>query len=77
MKVIVAEVTSTVRNILEEVRLGRREGLDRPSVANLDDIHVIPKAVLGDLIEELGPTRVRELKRALGCALDWAELKVL
>jgi mRNA interferase MazF len=76
-KVIVAEVTSTIRGIPQEVTLGRREGLQHPSVANLDNVHVVPKAFLGDRIGELGGGRNREVKRALGYALDWAELKIL
>jgi mRNA interferase MazF len=76
-KVIVAEVTSTIRGIPQEVSLGRREGLPHPSVANLDNVHVVPKALLGDRIGELDGARNREVKRALGYALDWPELKVL
>jgi mRNA interferase MazF len=76
-KVLVAEVTSTIRSIPQEVRLGRPDGLTRPSVANLDNIHVVPKAALGDRLSLLSPDRVREVKRALGYALDWPELKVV
>lgn len=76
-KVIVAEVTSTVRSIPQEVRLGRPEGLARESVANLDNVHVVPKKVLGEVIGQLSASRRREVKRALGYALDWPELKVL
>lgn len=76
-KVIVAEVTTTVRGIPQEVPLGRREGLTRSSVANLDNVHVVAKARIGDLIGTLGGDRHREVKRALGYALDWPELKVL
>jgi mRNA-degrading endonuclease toxin of MazEF toxin-antitoxin module len=38
------QITSTVREIPEEVRLGKEEGLSRPSVVNLDNVHVVPKA---------------------------------
>jgi mRNA interferase MazF len=76
-KVIVAEVTSTIRGIPEEVPLGPPEGLTRASVVNLDNVHVVPKAALGDRIGGLGHGREREVKRALGYALDWPELKVL
>ena len=76
-KVIVAEVTTTVRGIPQEVPLGRREGLDRPSVANLDNVHVVAKARLGDLVGAIGNARHAEVKRAFGYALDWPELKVL
>lgn len=76
-KVIVAEVTSTIRGIPQEVALGRDEGLSRPSVANLDNVHVVAKAILGDVIGALSSNRARDVKRALGYALDWPELKVL
>jgi mRNA-degrading endonuclease toxin of MazEF toxin-antitoxin module len=46
-------------------------------VANLDNIHVVPKSVLDRPIGSLPLYRHREIKRALGYALDWAELKVL
>lgn len=75
-KVIVAEITTTIRNIPQEVELGWREGLPRPSVANLDNLHVVAKARLGEPIGVLDPRRSREVKRALGYALDWPELKI-
>ena len=76
-KVIVGEVTSTIRGIPEEIAVGRPEGLTRPSVVNLDNLHVIAKSRLGSRLGALAPDRVREIKRALGYALDWPELKVL
>jgi mRNA interferase MazF len=76
-KVIVAEVTSTIRGIPEEVRVGRREGLRRQSVVNLDNVHVIPREMLGDRLGALPADRQREIRRALGYALDWPELKIL
>lgn len=74
-KVIVAEVTTTIREIAQEVVLDREEGLVRKSVANLDNIHVIPTSILGDRLGALGPHREREVKRALGHALGWRELQ--
>lgn len=76
-KVIVAEVMTTVRDIVQEVRLGRDEGLKSDSVANLDNIHVIPKSIIGTRIGELAPRRQREVKRALGFVLGWPELQSL
>lgn len=76
-KIIVAEVTTTVRNIPQEVTLSRREKLFRNSVANLDSIHVVPVASIAELIGALAPARHNEVKRALGYVLDWPELKVL
>jgi mRNA interferase MazF len=76
-KLIVAEITRTIRGIPEEVPLGEAEGLPGPSVANLDDIHVVPKRLLEVRIGQLPPSRAREVKVALGFALAWPELKVL
>jgi mRNA interferase MazF len=76
-KVIVAEITTTIRRIPQEVMLGPAEGLARASVANLDNIHVILKSIVGDRIGRVERSREREVKRALGYALDWIELKVL
>jgi mRNA interferase MazF len=76
-KVIVAEVTTTVRGIPQEVSLGRKEGLRRASVANLDNLHVVPVRRLGDRLGAVAVARHRDIKRALGYALGWPELKVL
>jgi mRNA interferase MazF len=56
-KVMVAEVTTTIRGIPQEVPLGRREGLERPSVANLDNVHVVARSRLSELIGALGSDR--------------------
>lgn len=76
-KVIVAEVTATIRGIPQEVGVGRKEGLPRSSVVNLDNVHVVVKSVLGERIGALSRGRERDVKRALGYALDWEELKSL
>jgi mRNA interferase MazF len=76
-KVIVVEITSTVRGIPQEVPLGKKEGLQHLSVANMDNLHVVPKSLLGDRIGMVGSGREAEIKRALGYALDWPELKML
>ncbi len=76
-KVLVAEVTSTVREIPQEVSVGPDEGLSTKSVVNLDNIHVVPKGFLAEQIGSIPVVRQREVKRALGYALDWPELKVL
>jgi mRNA interferase MazF len=76
-RVIVAEITSTVRTIPVEVILGRAEGLPHRSVANLDNVHVVAKERLDKRIGALPPSRTSEVKRALGYALGWEELKLL
>lgn len=76
-KLIVAEITTTIRDIPQEALLGSIEGLSEPSVANLDNIHVVTKTRLGSLVGILRPHRQIEVKRAMGYASDWPELKVL
>lgn len=76
-KIIVAEITTTIRNIPQEVQLGRSEGMRQRCVANLDNVHVILKSALRERAGAVAPSRQREIKRALGYALDWAELKIL
>jgi mRNA interferase MazF len=75
-KAIVAEITTNIRGIPQEVPVGEPEGLV-PSVANLDNIHVVAKHLLVSRAGVLAPAREREVKRALGYALDWAELKIV
>jgi mRNA interferase MazF len=73
-RVLVAEVTSTVRGIPQEVLLGRREGLPRRGVANLDALRTVPRACLGSRVGRIAAGRHVEVKRALGHVLHWAEL---
>ena len=68
-KVIVCEITSTIRGIPQEVAVGRAEGLGRTSVANFDNVHVVATAALGERIGAVATQREREVKRALGHAL--------
>ena len=60
----------------QEVPVGEPEGLVL-SVVNFDNIHVVAKHLLSSRVGVLAAEREREVKRALGYALDWAELKVL
>lgn len=75
-KVVVAEVTTTVRGIPQEVPPGEAEGV-APTVANLDNLHVVAKRLLSARAGALPPSREVEVKRALGYALGWIELKAL
>jgi mRNA interferase MazF len=73
-KVLAAEVTTRVRGIAQEVRLGPRDAMPKPCAAKLDNIHLVPTAAIGPLITTLRPERVVEVKRALGHVLSWSEL---
>jgi len=76
-RVIVVEIASTIRNIPVEVGVGPTEGLRHRSVANFDNVHVVAKERLVSRIGSLKPRRVGEVKRALGFALDWPQLKAV
>ena len=68
--VVVAEITSTVREIPSEVGLGKREGLPRPCAANLDNINTVPKSALDERPAGcLAAGRIPELDDALRFAL--------
>jgi hypothetical protein len=43
----------------------------------MDNLHVIPKSLMGDRLGMVGAGRESEVKRALGYALDWSELKII
>lgn len=73
-RVLAVEVTSKIRGIPQEVVLGRREGMPRRCVANLDNLRSVSVASLRDRIGLLPATRVLDVKRALGYALGWIEL---
>ena len=72
-KFLAVEITSNIRNIVEEVPLGRPEGLPRPCVANCDNIRTVAREALEKRIGRLAPGRAAELKRAVGHALSWNE----
>ncbi len=76
-RVLVAEVTTTVRGIPQEVTLGRREGLPRLCVANLDALRQMPRALLAERIGRVSHARETDVKRALGHVLHWPELTSL
>ncbi len=73
-KFIAVEITSTVRDIASEIRLGPDEGLPRECVANCDSLRMVPKTSLAARAGRLDPERWIEVKHALGAALGWREL---
>lgn len=72
--IMVVEVTTTVRDIPQELRLTARGGLPRRCVANFDNLHTVPRAALQARIGCLARSRIAEVKRAVGYALGWPEL---
>ena len=73
-KFMVAEITTTIRDIPVEVPLGRLEGLGKPCVANCDNLRTVPRESLSERISRLPPHRSSEVKRAVGYAFGWSEL---
>jgi mRNA interferase MazF len=76
-RVLVVEVTTTIRGIPQEVGLHEREGLPRRCVANLDAMRTVPRSTLVKRAGRLAASRHVEVKRALGHVLHWPELSGL
>ncbi len=68
-RVLVAPVTTRVRDLPSELALGSAEGLPVPSVASFDNIRPFPKAMLVRRLGALG-ARQHEICRAAGATLD-------
>ena len=67
--IIVTPLTTRVRGIRAEVRLGPEDGLPRPSVANLDVITTVPKSGLERYITTLGAAKLQAVDAAIHFAL--------
>jgi mRNA interferase MazF len=73
--ITVAQITTTIRNMASEVVLTPGEdGVFAECVVNADSIQTIQKAELGDLITELSPDRMREVRAAIEFALGFDAL---
>lgn len=57
--VVVAPVTSTIRDIPTCISVGAGEGIDHDSVATFDNLAAVPKSVLTKRLGELGGGRQR------------------
>lgn len=73
-KYIVAEITTTIRDIPVEVRLGKGERMSKACVVNCDNIRTVPKSALLEKISSVSARRIGEIKRAVGYAFHWNEL---
>ena len=67
--VTVAPLTTRIRGIPTEVRLGAEDGLPRECVVNLDTITTIPKASLAERIAILSTEKLVTVEQALRFAL--------
>jgi mRNA interferase MazF len=68
--VVVAPVTSTIRDIPTCVPVGPDEGVDHDSVATFDSLASVPKSVLTVRLGELGPGGRRMICQALDAVAD-------
>ena len=73
--ITVAQITTTIRGPASEVFLTPGEdGVLTECVVNTDNIQTIQKAQLGNLITELSPNRMREVRAAIEFALGFDAL---
>jgi len=68
--VVVAPVTSTLRDIPTCVPVGPDEGIDHDSVASFDNLAAVPKSVLTTRLGSLGTWRRRLICSALDALAD-------
>lgn len=68
--VTVAPITSTIRGITSEVRVGTRNGLDHDSVISCDNISTVRKEAVGQAIGILFDDQEPDLARAISDAFD-------
>ncbi len=68
--VIVAPVTSTVRGLSTEVPVGRDDSIGRPSVANLDNVQLVPVDRFKRRVGRAQPSTMLALCAALSIAVD-------
>ena len=67
--VIITPITTRIRNLRTEVVVGAEEGLQNPSVANMDVILTVRKSLLLRRIGVLSHDKMRQIDAALHFAL--------
>ncbi len=70
MKVTVAPVTSTIRDIPSEVLLSQKDGMRNRCAVNCDHIQTVSKSRIGSLITTLSRDKLSEIRDAIGFALN-------
>ncbi len=63
--VVVAPLTSTLRDIPTCIRVGPDEGIDHESVATFDNLAAVPKSVLTTRLGQLGTAGQQQICDAL------------
>jgi len=73
--VTVAQITSTIRGVPSEVPLTPQlDGVFEECVMNAHNLQPIPKSRMGELITQLSPERMREVRAAIEFALGFHAL---
>lgn len=67
--IVVASITTRIRNIPSEVPLGQEDGLPRDCVANLDVIATIAKASLQERLASLSAEKLEAVETAIHFSL--------
>ncbi|CAN5703186.1 MAG: type II toxin-antitoxin system PemK/MazF family toxin [Geodermatophilaceae bacterium] len=68
--VTVAPITSTIRGLISEVRVGSRNGLDHDCIVSCDNIVTVPASSVGDTIGLFFDDQEPALTRAISDAFD-------
>ena len=68
--VVVAPLTSTIREIPTCIPVGTDEGIDHDSVASFDNLAAVPKSVLTTRLGALDPLGRRRICEALAALAD-------
>ena len=73
--VTVAQVTSTIRGVPSEVLLTPgSDGVFTECVVNAHNLQTVPKSRVGEIITQLSPERMREVRAAIEFALGFHAL---
>lgn len=69
--IVVAQLTSTIRGLMSELKLGEADGLQRDCVASFDNLHTLPRSAFRRRVAVLSSARLDEacavVNDALGC----------
>lgn len=68
--VTVAPITSTIRGITSEVRVGSRNGLNHDSVVSCDNIATVPAEAVGETLGLFFDDQEPDLARAISDAFE-------
>jgi mRNA interferase MazF len=68
--ITIAPITSTIRGLSTEVKVGQANGLDHESVVSCDNITTVPRSAIGRLLGYLLPEQEPDLAHAIVAAYD-------